>query len=148
MSRRTLIPLVALGALAIVAVPPASAKHKKPISKTYTAQALPPDPSHAVNGEGICRTTLDQAQHVHEFKAPEAGTIEILMNGFQGDWDLALRNDKDQHLADSAQQITEPLDRPEKIKYKLKKATGLRIVACNFSGGPQATVKYTFTYAR
>lgn len=146
MSRRALVIALA-GALAVgVATVPAAAKHKKPITKTYKATAGVPDPSPFATGEGICRTQLEQATHVHEFKAPEAGTLEVLLNGFQGDWALSVRNDKDQTLGDSDQSTSEPLDRPEKVKVKLKKATGIRIVACNFAGGPEATVKYTFTY--
>lgn len=130
--------VIAGGALAAPAKP-------KPVSKTYTATAFPPDPSHLAVTSGICNTTNPASQHNEPFTVPFPGTLKIDMRGFQGDWDLALYSGGTL-VASSAQQVEEPIDRPESITVKLKK-TGqkLQIRACNFSGGPTANVKYVHT---
>ncbi len=134
--------VVAAGALApAVAAPP----KPKPVSKSYTATAFPPDPSHAAITDGICNTTNPTSQHNEPFTVPFPGVIKIDMKGFQGDWDLAVYS-AGTMIAESAQGLTDPLDRPESITLKLKKkGQKIQIRACNFAGGPTANVSYVHT---
>jgi hypothetical protein len=90
---------------------------------------------------------VPQSFHTHEFKAPGAGKLKIEMSGFQGDWDLLLVDSKGAEVANSG--ATQPVDPPtETLTAKVKKAnTVYKIIACNWAGGPSATVKYTFTWA-
>lgn len=138
----SLTVVLAAGSLAPALAAPAK---PKPVSKEYTATAFPPDPSHIGVTSGICNTTNPASQHNEPFTVPFPGTLKIDMRGFQGDWDLALYSGGTL-VASSAQQVEEPIDRPESITVKLKK-TGqkLQIRACNFSGGPTANVKYVHT---
>ncbi len=158
MSPRSVTALTLAGVIvgASVAGPALAAPKKKPkpITKTYEASAFPPDPTpilganNPANPNGAnCNGTVPQAQHLTPFKVPAAGTIEIWLTGFQGDWALGLRNKAGKNLADSDQDITEAPDRPEHIKFKIKSPTTVTIAACNFLGGPTATVKYVFTFA-
>lgn len=147
MRTRTLVAASAVVVLATGAVAPAVAAPPKPVSKSYTATAFPPDPSHIALTEGICNTTNPASQHNEPFTVPFAGTLVVDMSGFLGDWDLALYNGRTL-VASSAQQIEEPINKPEKMTVKLKKAgQKLSIRACNFSGGPTANVKYVHTPA-
>jgi hypothetical protein len=114
-----LVPLVALGASASVSQ---AAPKPKPIKKTYQAP------------------TLDQAKHEAPFEMPWAGTLQVDLNGFQGDWALAILDSKGAKIADHDNDVSEPIDTPSKIVIKVKKKTALTIRACNFAGGPTATV--------
>ena len=139
----SLTAVVAAGALSpAVAAPP----KPKPVSKSYVATAFPPDPSHAT-GEtgGVCSTTNPASQHNEPFTVPFPGVLKVDMSGFMGDWDLAIYSGGSL-MAESAQQLEEPIDRPESITIKLKKkGQKIQIRACNFSGGPTANVKYVHT---
>lgn len=150
MTRRLVLATVPVLALAVAAAPAlgAPAKKPKPITKSWTATAFPPDPSH-ITGEtgGICGTTLPMSQYNEPFTVPYAGTLKVDMTGFVGDWDLAIW-EKGRAVADSAQSTTEPIDRPEKITMKFKRGGAkLQIRSCNFSGGPTADVALVFTAA-
>lgn len=139
----SLTAVVAAGALSPAVAAPA--KKPKPVSKSYTATAFPPDPSHAGVNEGICNTTNPASQFNEPFTVPFAGTIKIDMTGFQGDWDLAVWQGGTL-LASSAQQLEEPIDKPESITLRLKKkGAKIQIRSCNFAGGPSAAVKYVHT---
>ena len=133
----------------VVTTPSALANHKKPISETYTASAAP-DPGNFVTGtlcDGVNPATL--GEHLHEFAAPEAGTLEVVVTDYQGDWDLAVRNAKGGNVGESGSGGYMPVaGTDEKVKIKIKKAEKLTIVACNWAGSPTATVKYTFTYLK
>ena len=140
-----------VGALiAVAAASPALAKHKKPITETYTATAPTPDPGNFVTGT-LCRgvTPAGTNEHHKEFAAPEAGTLEVTLTGYQGDWDLAVRNSKGANIGESGSGGYMPVaGTDEKTKIKIKKAETLTIVACNWAGSPTSTVKYTFTFAK
>ncbi len=141
----SLVVVLAAGSLAPAVAAPKAKPKPKPVSKSYTATAFPPDPSHIAITEGICNTTNPTSQHNEPFTVPFAGTLKVDMKGFQGDWDLALYSGSTL-VASSAQGLTDPIDRPESMTVKLKKkGQKLQIRACNFSGGPTANVKYVHT---
>ncbi|HVF19100.1 MAG TPA: hypothetical protein VNA14_02540 [Mycobacteriales bacterium] len=129
---------------------PALASHKKPITETYTATAATPDPGNAVTGT-LCDGVNPAAtgEHLHEFAVPEAGTLEVILTNYQGDWDLAVRNSKGSMIGGSGSGGYQPVaGGDEKVKIKVKKAEKLTIVGCNWAGSPTATVKVTFTFAK
>ena len=147
MSRR-LVALVAVVAAAGAVSPAVAAPAAKKASGSYQATAAAPDPT-PFTGEtgGNCSPTLDQAKHEQEIGIPAAGTLQVDLSGFAGDWDLALLNSKGQKIADSAQDmVSEAPDKPEKIKVKIKAKGTYTIRACNFAGGPTANVKWVHTY--
>ena len=131
-------------------VSPALANHKKPITETYTATAATPDPGNAVTGT-LCDGVNPAAtgEHLHEFGVPEAGTLEVILTDYQGDWDLAVRNSKGSNIGESGSGGYQPVaGSDEKVKIKMKKAETVTIVSCNWAGSPTATVKLTFTFAK
>lgn len=129
------IPVALLG----VAVAPSLAAPKKPIEKSYTASA--PVPGAAVGCDGF----VPGSAQLDEFKVPAAGTLKIDLTKFLGDWDLALLNGETE-LGES--QNIQPLDGDaENITVKLKKATTVTIIACNYNGGPTGEVALKFTFA-
>lgn len=139
----SLAAVVAVGSLApAVAAPTKPA----PIKKTYTATAPTPDPT-PISGRtgGNCSPMLPGAKHEAPFAIPYAGTLKVDLNGFQGDWALAILDAKGAKIADHDNGATEPIDTPSQITIKLKKKTTITVRACNFAGGPTATVTILYT---
>jgi hypothetical protein len=144
MNRTATLTLVVLAA-AITAAPAAVAG-PKPITKTYTATAPVPDPTNYVpGGYSVCAQNVPQSFHVEEFKAPAAGTLKVELTDYQVDWDLLLMDAKKKEIAASGDG---DVGAPEVTQIKFKKPAVVSIVACNWSGGPTGTVKYTFTFAK
>jgi hypothetical protein len=134
----SLTAVVAAGALA-----PALAAPPKPVSKSYQASAAMVDPT-PITGEtgGNCSPVLEQAKHEAPFTMPFAGTLQVDLTKFQGDWALAVLDSKGKKIADHDNDVIagEAVDAPSQIIIKLKKKTDLVIRACNFAGGPTAQV--------
>ena len=141
MNRTATLTLVVLAA-ATVAAPTALAA-PKPITKTYTATAPLPDPTNVGDGYSVCAMNVPQSYHIEEFKAPSAGTLKVELTNYQVDWDLLLLDAKKAEIAYSGSGGRQ--GGPEVTQVKLKKPGVVSIVACNWSGGPTGTVKYTFT---
>ena len=154
MNRTLAYSVVGLASVGLLASP-AMAKHKKPITKTYSVTAPTPDPTNYLNEVGaanysVCNQVVPQSFHKEAFKAPEAGTLKVEMTGFTGDWDLLLLNGKGSEIGSGgASDLGSPATpAAEKTTIKIKKPDTISIIACNWAGGPTATVKYTFTYAK
>jgi hypothetical protein len=95
----------------------------KTVKESYTATAPVPDPTP---------------------KMPFAGKLQVDLTGFQGDWALAVLNDKGEKIAEHDNSDL-PLDAPSQVVLKVKKPTELIIRACNFAGGPTAQVDVVAT---
>jgi hypothetical protein len=113
----------------------------KPVTRTYLASAPLPSPVNVQTG--VCHADLPQSADDQLFTAPFAGRLFVRLYGFVGDWDLTFRGAAGTAAA-SRQQVTDAPDRPEEIDaYRMKRGEAVTIRACNFSGGPSATVSYT-----
>jgi hypothetical protein len=142
-TRTALAASLALVAAAGSLSPALAGKKPKPITKEYTATAPLMSPTNA--GQTVCAAAVPQSAYDEVFKAPFAGRLSAKQDGFVGDWDFAFQQDG-ANSAESAQAVTDDPQRPEEITgYKLKKGEEITIRSCNFSGGPTAHVKYTFT---
>ena len=143
-----LVAVVAAGALApALAAPP---KKPKPIVEEYDVQGTPwvnpptGPPCSDATMEGASRTS-------RTFKAPAAGTLQVTVTAFRGDWDTSIQNEAGAVLAagsgsDTGDTTSIAADGLEQATLKIKKATTLKVAACNFLGSPTAHVKYVFTY--
>ena len=142
---RTAALVVASLAVAAVAAPPAmAAPKKKPITKSYDVTAPMPDPSnYAGQGYSVCAQNVPGSFDKQTIQIPAAGTLAVELSGFQGDWDLLLEDSDDSELASGG---SSDLGAAETTDVRFKKAQKVSIVACNWAGTPNATVKYTFTY--
>jgi energy-converting hydrogenase Eha subunit A len=131
--------------VAAVAAPPAMAKpKKKPITKSYDVTAPMPDPSnYAMQGYSVCAQNVPGSFDKQTIQIPAAGTLSVELSGFQGDWDLLLEDSDDSELSTGG---SSGLGGSETADVRFKKAQKMSIVACNWAGTPNATVKYTFTY--
>lgn len=149
---RTTPLLVTAAALAVAGTAVPSTAAPKPITKTYTATAPAPDPTNYLPSAkySVCEMTVPQSFHTETFKAPAPGKLAVKMTGFSGDWDMLLLDSKGTEITNAgASDIGSPATpATESMSTKVKKGgTTYRIIACNWAGGPTATVTYTFTYA-
>lgn len=141
-------PVLTAGLLVAVAAgsfaPALAGAKPKPVTKTYSATAATPGGVTNV-ALGVCEGSTPGSTFDQPFKAPFKGRLHVHQDGFVGDWDLALQQDG-ANSAESAQQATDDPQTPEDVDgFKLKKGETVTIRSCNFSGGPTANVKYTFT---
>lgn len=148
MTTRKAIPLalslvVAAGGLApSFAAPP-------PITESYTVQGAPvPVPA---TGTSCMEPSLERiSMTTKTIKPTGAGVLEVTLTGFNGDWDITVKNDKGAALATGGPTTTPTAltqtGVTEKLQMKIKKGMTLNISVCNFLGGPSAQAKYTFTY--
>lgn len=144
MSRRLAVSFAVLGIVGTAVAPALAAP--KPMSGKYEAQALVPDPTPITGATGgNCRPTIAQAKHEKAIDLPGAGTFKVDLNGFQGDWALAVLNSKGQVLADDDNDLGTPIDSPQKVQIKVKSKGKYTIRACNFAGGPTAQVAWKYT---
>lgn len=122
----------------------------KPITERYTVQGAPvPYPATGTSClepalEGVSMTT-------RTIKPTGAGTLVVQLTGFNGDWDITVKNDKGAALATGGPTTTPTAlaetGVTEKLTLKIKKGMALDISVCNFLGGPSANAQFTFTYA-
>ena len=149
MNARLLTAVAAAGAVALAA--PAGAAPKK-ITQSYDvtlpvpfpADESMPDMTGCINGQETA------TRHTKAVTLPAAGTLSVKVD-FEGDWDLYLLDSKGSTLAASEnfQPTGSVAAAQEKLTWKkAKKGQKVSIVVCNWLGLPEATVSYTFTYAK
>ena len=142
--------LVAAGAFApAVAAPP----KPKPIVEEWSMQHAPiPLPLAGVDGTNSCTNPSFEgvSTTTKTIKTKGAGTLEVTLTDFDGDWDITVSDDKGRVLATGGPTTTPTAlaesGATEKAVVKTKKAMTLVIAACNFLGGPTADGKAVFTY--
>jgi hypothetical protein len=142
--------VVAAGALAPAVAAPAK---PKPITESYSVQHAPvPAPIEGVPGENSCDGTFEGLSTTTKtIKTVGAGTLDVELTGFAGDWDITVTDDKGRTLGigtgtTTADPSSLGTGLKEKAVIKTKKPMTLNIAVCNFLGGPTADAKYTFVY--
>ncbi len=124
----------------------ASAGRKK-IHRSFTATAPVPYPQDA---EGGCSLGVDRVSKYDEpFEAPAAGTLLVEVEGFQGDWDLFLRDEDYELIAGSNGNQTGGDPPEESVQVGLKSRQLIHMMPCNYlSPQPEVEVHYTFTFKK
>jgi len=145
--------VVAAGALApALAAPP----KPKPIVEEWAMQHAPiPLPLAGIEGVDGTNSCTDPAFEgvsttFKTIKTKGAGTLEVTVTEFSGDWDITVMDDKGRVLATGGPTTTPTAlaesGATEKAVVKTKKPMTLVIGTCNFLGGPTANGKLVFTY--
>lgn len=143
MQIRRIVPLAAVAVIAAGAFVPATAApaKDKPFTKSYEMHLYP---ANCLPEAG------DYGTHLESFTVKGPGTLTATIKGFEGDWDLGIRNSDDAELAAGGGSTTgEPAVGPSEILiYKIKKPGKYTIASCNFAGTLDATGSYTFKPAK
>ena len=131
----TLVAAVSVAG-AVQAAPP------KGVEKTVSYTDPTPDPTGYTAGSDAdhCRGALPMEAPI-ALKVPGAGTVEVSIGGFQGDWSLMITDSAGDTITGA--DVNPP--EFESTSFKLKKAATVNIHPCNFAGSPQAQVTYKFT---
>ncbi|HEV3471881.1 MAG TPA: hypothetical protein VG408_01570, partial [Actinomycetota bacterium] len=130
----TLVVVLAL-LVALGAAPVTAGKRKK---GSFSAES----PVPGIDGcprdaqEGLSKTS-------QELKVPFSGTLTVTMTDFLGDWDLHIIDADGQEIAYSnGSQLTGTAP-VEEVSLGLVRGTSVKMVACNWVGGPWAEVAWT-----
>lgn len=139
MQVRRIVPLAAVAVVAAGSFLPASAapSKAKPITKTYEMEQVP----------GACVPDGGElTMHLESFTATVPGKLTATIKGFEGDWDLGIRNADGAELAAGGGSVTgEPALAPSEILiYKITKPGKYTVSSCNYAGTLEATGSYTF----
>lgn len=151
MNVRLFLALTATGAaLAVAAAPAGAAPKQVKVSYPVTEPVPYPMLEEVPNGNGCWQGPEGQTKNTRDITLPAKGVF-VASLAYSGDWDLYLFDAKGNVLAASENDDTAATGGAgtEKLTYK-KSAKGQKVslVACNWLGLPQATVTYTFTYAK
>lgn len=144
---RKLTPALLAGLVSVSTALPAGANgHEQPpppgsASATYSVVA--PSPMPVASAAGGC--TVGQ-EDVHKdsrvFKVARAGDLFVSVSNFTGDWDAGIVDRETGRMLDYA---AHAFGSVETVQASLAANQGVDIVACNFAGGPTATVRFTFS---
>jgi hypothetical protein len=143
--RKALAALLISALVLALGTAPATAKKKRTKKGSVTVQALPfPVTNSAM--EGGC---LNGAEGVHKhsepFKAPGSGLLTVDLVTFDGDWDLHVTDASGTVLGSST--AGQPVVPPgEQVVVALAARQEIAMVACNWVGGPSATLNWAFVY--
>lgn len=148
MNTRKALPTALALLVAAAGLTPALAAPAKGFTEEYSVQGAPwvnpptGPPCSDATVEGVSRTS-------RVFKLPSAGTIEVTVSRFRGDWDTSIQSETGAVLAagsgvNTGDTSSLTADGTEKVAMKVKKATTVKVAACNFLGGPTAAVKVVF----
>ena len=126
-------------ALAGTVLPQAAAAPPGPFSKTVTFVDSTPDPSAYILGPEHCLGQLPRENPV-PVMIPAAGTVEISITGFTGEWSLLVTDPKGDVIA------TADADAPatEKLTMRVRKAGRIDILPCNLAGTFEAKLSYAY----
>lgn len=141
----TRLALVTVLAVGVALGTTANAAPPKGFSKTVSFTDGTPDPSgNAASGnENHCNGKLPQEKPI-SVVIPGPGTVDVSIDGFQGDWALQVRDAKGEVLA--GDDVNPP--GYEATSVKLKKGATIQILPCNLAGTPAGKVTYTYTYKK
>ncbi|HVE98416.1 MAG TPA: hypothetical protein VNA12_04475 [Mycobacteriales bacterium] len=133
--------------LAIAVASPAAANHRRPISETYEVTAPVPYPGDFMSPEHCAAGVEGVTRDTHALTLPDRGLLEVELTGFLGGWVVELYDAHGRLLEQGAEfDPTNPAP-ARKLSYQnARPGQHLRIAACNVNGGPNATVRYTFTF--
>lgn len=137
-SRTPLIVAAALG-VGAVAVPVAVAAPPQGFSKTVTFVDQTPDPSAYFLGPEHCMGRLPAEKPV-SVRIPAAGTVDVAISGFTGEWSLMITDAGGDVIA------VADADAPatESTSFRVKRAGTINILPCNLAGTFEATLTYAF----
>lgn len=115
------------------------AREKKPIEESWSVAATPDPRTFDFMGGCPANGVEGQSRVTKPFRAPWAGVLRVNMNGFVGDWDVWLVDNKGEVIDYSGAAIGDEI-----IQTELPKKAKIGIMACNSLGGPTANLSLMY----
>jgi hypothetical protein len=142
---RKLACTILVAAVGVALSTSANAGPPKGFSKTVAFTDTTPDPTGnaGATNQDHCSGKLPQEAPI-SVKLPGAGSLDVSIDGFQGDWALQLKDASGEIIGGDDQNPPSY----EATSTSVKKATTIQILPCNLEGTPQANVHYTYTPKR
>lgn len=146
--RKSIAMLVAALTLPMIAAGPADAgTHGK--RGSFVAHALPFAAMRAdiyYPEKGSCLGGVEGIHKVSEpFRAPARGALSVSIEGLSGDWDLYALGTRGRQLAASEDaQVLEGAEGEERVTVAVRRRQRVQMVACNWLGEPEVTVRFDF----
>ncbi len=143
--RKGLALLVLAALMVSVAAVPATAakKKKKTITESWQVTAAPFPGAEDHSDPATECGTQDVNYAIHSFKTPGRGTLETVISGYQGEWDLYVTGSDGNVLGSGVQFMT---GTEERATVTLRAGAEVDIYACNFAGGPTAAGELKYVY--
>jgi hypothetical protein len=141
--RKGLALLVLAALMVSVAAGPATAAKKKTVTEDWQVTAAPFPGADDHSDPATECGTQDVNYAIHTFKTPGRGTLETVISGYQGEWDLYVTDSNGNLLGSSVQFMT---GTEERATVTLPARAEVNIYACNFAGGPTAMGELTYVY--
>ena len=154
MVRTMVCVLTATLVAGLVAAPASANRHRRVhVHDTFSAEALPFPNLSAVTGTERrgCFAGMEDVHWVgEEFTSPGRGRLEVYMEGFLGDWDLAVFDEDGNVLEESLEeQIPGGAPAEERLQVRIRRNQEIVMVACNWLGEPgPVTVHYEGVFRR
>lgn len=134
-----------LGALAVLASVlggPASAAPRT-VSDSYDVSGAPAGPALFYADTVACGASQEGVhKSTRTLQVPFSGWLRVELAEITGDWDVAVANATGDALAWGATQGLGGTGDVERLDYYVTRGSDLRIVACNYAGGPTGKVTY------
>ena len=140
--RKVIITILGLSLVAGVLAAPAFAG--KTIKGGFTATAAPYPLLSEVDPNGCLGAQEGVFKVTKPFKAPAAGRLTVTMTGFEGDWDIFVLDAKGGVLGSATESQLQGAAQQETIVLSFGAKKALQVSACNWAGGPQATVAWKY----
>jgi hypothetical protein len=144
MALRALLAVTAAVTL-VVAPTAAQAAKRKPVSGSYPVFIPVPYPNESASGSH-CEDAPDLSRDLRTFAFPGAGKLKVALSGTVGDHVIELFDHRGRLVATAG--AGPGVDVTNTLTYK-KKSRGsekLTVGICNFAGGPEGHVTWSFTF--
>ena len=131
---------------AFVATPPAEAKHRRPLKGSYDVRIPVPFPGEAASGSHCEEAPDGVSRNMKTLTLPSSGKLKVTLTEWVGDWVVELFDSKNNFLTSAGALSTG--DTSISLNYRKKTRTSQKVTIgiCNFAGGPDGHVDWTFTF--
>lgn len=136
---------VALAA-AVVAVPAADAAKRKPMSGSYDVFVPVPYPNESASGSH-CEDAPDLSRNMKTLTLPSAGKLTVRLSETVGDHVIELFDSRGRRLATAGAGAGVDVVHTLTYRKRSRATQKLTVGICNFAGGPDGHVDWTYAFS-
>lgn len=131
----------------LVVVPAAEAAKRKPMSGSYDVQLPVPFPAESASGSHCADAPDGLSRNMKTLTLPSSGKLKVALSEYAGDWVIELFDARGTLLSSAAGNGA-PVDAEATLTYRKKSRASQKLTVgiCNFAGGPDGHVAWTFTF--
>ena len=145
---RTLPLVAAVAAAACLVAPAAEAKHRKPLSGSYDLVLPVPFPGESESGSHCEDAPEGLSKDTRKLTLPSSGRLKLAVSEYSGDWVVEVYDPKGRMVGFAAGLTLDGEPSTLTVKKKTTKSEKYTVAVCNYTGGPEGHVAWTFTFDR